>query len=107
MKRHCEIGHRIVQSSPELAPIADWVLKHQERWDGKGYPLGLSGADIPLECRILAVVDAYDAMTSNRPYRQAMSHELAIKELEYGAGAQFDPEVVSKFLQLLDERLQG
>lgn len=103
MKRHCEIGHRIVQSSPELLPIADWVLKHQERWDGKGYPLGIAGADIPLECRILSIVDAYDAMTSDRPYRQAMSHAKAVEELKCNAGSQFDPNLVALFLQLLCE----
>ena len=103
MKRHSEIGHRIVQSSPELLPIADWVLKHQERWDGTGYPLGIAGEEIPLECRILSIVDAYDAMTSDRPYRQAMSHAKAVEELQRNAGSQFDPNLVALFLQLLCE----
>ena len=73
MKRHSEIGHRIAQSAPDLQPIADYILRHHEWWNGGGYPLGLSGENIPLECRILAIADAYDAMTSDRPYRKAMS----------------------------------
>ena len=97
MRRHCEIGYRIAQSSPDLLPIADWILKHHEWWNGQGYPLGLSGEEIPLACRILAVADAYDAMTSNRPYRKAMSHEIAIAELKRCAGTQFDPAVVESF----------
>ena len=66
MKQHCEIGHRIALSAPDLVPIADWILKHHEWWNGKGYPLGLKGEEIPLECRILAIADAYDAMTSDQ-----------------------------------------
>jgi diguanylate cyclase (GGDEF)-like protein/PAS domain S-box-containing protein len=100
MKRHCEIGHRIALSAPELVIIADWILKHHEWWNGKGYPLGLEGEDIPLECRILAIADAYDAMTSDRPYRQAMDHEQAIDELKRYAGIQFDPELVELFLEV-------
>ena len=62
MQRHCEIGQHIAQASPELLPIADWVLKHHEWWNAQGYPLGLAAEEIPLECRMLAIVDAYDAM---------------------------------------------
>ena len=69
MQQHPEKGYRIASSSPDLAHIARLVLCHHERWDGQGYPLGLKGDNIPLECRILALVDAYDAMISNRPYR--------------------------------------
>ena len=98
MKRHCEIGYRIAQSSPDLVPIAEWILKHHEWWNGEGYPFGLKGAEIPLECRILAIADAYDAMTSDRPYRQAMSHEAASTELTRCAGKQFDPDLVKKFI---------
>ena len=87
MRRHCEIGHRIAQSSPDLLPVADWVLKHQEWWNGGGYPLGLAGERIPIECRILSIADAYDAMTSDRPYRKAMSHAAAVAELRRCAAA--------------------
>ncbi len=97
MRGHSEIGHRIARSSPELMPIADLILKHHEWWDGTGYPLGLSGTDIPLECRMLAIADAYDAMTSDRPYRRAMNHEAAIHELRRCAGIQFDPDLIELF----------
>lgn len=102
MQRHCEIGHRVALSSPDLVPIADWILKHHEWWNGKGYPMGLKGEEIPLECQILAIADAYDAMTSNRPYRKPMSHEKAISELKKCAGTQFDPYLVGKFIELLN-----
>lgn len=101
MKRHCEIGYRIAMSSPDLSPIAEWILKHHEWWDGSGYPLGLKGKAIPLECRILAVADAYDAMTSDRPYRKAMSHDDAVKELRKFAGKQFAPDIVRRFEEVI------
>jgi diguanylate cyclase (GGDEF)-like protein/PAS domain S-box-containing protein len=101
MQRHSEIGYRIAQSIPELSSISDLILKHHERWDGRGYPLGIKGRDIPLECRILAIIDAYDAMTNDRPYRRAMSVEEALAELRRNAGTQFDPELVVKFLNML------
>lgn len=102
MRRHCEIGYRIAQSAPDLVPIADWILKHHEWWDGKGYPLGLKGEEIPLECRILAIADAYDAMISDRPYRKALPHGEAIAELKCFAGIKFDPQLVLKFVQVLE-----
>ncbi len=101
MQRHCEIGYRIACASTELACIADWILHHHERWDGQGYPLQYAGEQIPLECRILAVVDAYDAMVSDRPYRRALPQEVAVRELTDKAGSQFDPQVVAIFLQVL------
>jgi HD-GYP domain-containing protein (c-di-GMP phosphodiesterase class II) len=101
IERHCSIGHRIALSAPDLAPIADWILKHHEWWNGEGYPLGLKREEIPLECRILAIADAYDAMTSDRPYRKAITHEEAVKELERCAGSQFDPVLTPKFIQVL------
>ena len=104
MRRHCEIGHRIAKSSPDLEPIADWILKHHEWWNGAGYPIGLKGEEIPLECRILAIVDSYDAMTSDRPYRKAMTHEQAINELIKCGGSQFDPYLVSRFIEMFKKR---
>lgn len=104
MKRHSEIGHRIAQSAPDLLPISDYILKHHERWDGAGYPLGIAGENIPIECRILAIADSYDAMTSDRPYRKGMSHTQAAAELQQGSGAQFDPGLVELALQLLPLR---
>jgi diguanylate cyclase (GGDEF)-like protein/PAS domain S-box-containing protein len=101
MKRHCEIGYRIAQSSADLAPIADLILKHHEWWNGKGYPLGLKEEEIPLGCRILAIADAYESMTGVRPYRKPMPHWVAIKELKKCAGTQFNPELVDKFVQVI------
>lgn len=103
MKKHSEIGYRIAQSSPELVHIADFILKHHEWWDGNGYPLGIAGEDIPLECRIVSVADAYDAMNSDRPYRKALPTERIIQELTGGAGSQFDPIIIDIFLGILHE----
>lgn len=100
MKRHCEIGYIIAMSPPDLGPIADLILKHHEWWNGEGYPMGLKEEEIPLECRILAVADAFDAMTSDRPYRKALSCEDALDELKKCAGKQFDPRLVDDFLRL-------
>ncbi|MCF6096345.1 diguanylate cyclase [Thermovorax subterraneus] len=102
MKQHCEKGYRIALSSPDLAHIADLILKHHERWDGSGYPLGLKDEEIPLACRILSVVDAYDAMTSERPYSKAKSKKEALAEIKNCAGKQFDPKVVEAFLALFE-----
>lgn len=103
MQGHCEIGYRIAKSALDLEPIADWILKHQEWWNGQGYPLGIKGREIPIECRILSIVDAYDAMINDRPYRKAMSQEAAIAELRKCAGKQFDPELVEPFIQILSQ----
>ena len=97
IQRHSEIGHRIALSVAEIRPVAEWILKHQEWWDGHGYPLGIAGDDIPMECRILAIADAYDSMTNDRPYRPAMTHEEAMKELQRCAGSQFDPFLIQLF----------
>ncbi|MBP2636700.1 MAG: diguanylate cyclase with sensor [Firmicutes bacterium] len=105
MRQHCDIGYRIAKSSPDLIPIAEWILKHQEHWNGNGYPLGLIGEDIPLPCRILAIVDAYDAMTNDRPYRKGMSHQDAIAEIRRCAGTQFDPELTDAFVDVLEEKI--
>ncbi|MGE5381513.1 MAG: PAS domain S-box protein [Methylocystaceae bacterium] len=102
MKRHCEIGHRIALASQELASLADLILKHHEWWDGGGYPLGLAGEQIPIECRILALADAYDAMTSDRPYRQAISSSEALKQICLNAGTQFDPFLTQQFASVIE-----
>lgn len=104
MKRHPEIGYRIAMSSPDLIPVAEGILCHQERWDGTGYPQELKGNDIPLLSRLVAVVDAYDAMTQDRPYRSAISHEEAIAEIERCAGTQFDPEIVRIFIERIGKQ---
>ncbi|MHB1345974.1 MAG: histidine kinase N-terminal 7TM domain-containing protein [Candidatus Humimicrobiaceae bacterium] len=102
MKKHPEIGFNIAQSTPELKAIAKGILTHQEKWDGTGYPLQLKGEEIPLIARIIAVVDAFDAMTTDRPYRKALSVEDAIVELKNGAGTQFDKNIVEKFLGIIN-----
>lgn len=101
MRTHPEKGYRIASNSPDLLPVADLILKHHEHFDGSGYPFGLTGEEIPLLCRILAVCDAYDAMTSHRPYRAAMRQAEAIAELRRCRGSQFDPNVVDQFIDVL------
>lgn len=106
MQRHSEIGFRLAQSGPELIHIADWILKHHEWWDGNGYPLGISGEAIPLECRILSIADAYDAMVSSRPYRDGRSQQAALDELNKCAGSQFDPYLVQKFVAIMESDIR-
>lgn len=101
MKRHPEIGYRILSAVPELNEIAEYVLAHHERWDGNGYPRGLKQEDIPYLARIITIVDAYDAMTSDRSYRDAQDESWAIRELEANAGRQFDPLLVPIFTAIL------
>ncbi|NLT22556.1 MAG: diguanylate cyclase [Syntrophorhabdus sp.] len=101
VRKHCDIGHRIAQSAASLTPIADYILKHHEWWDGSGYPLGLAGDEIPLESRIMAIADAYESMTGGRPHRNAVSREEALKELRRFAGTQFDPDLVKKFVKIV------
>ncbi|MBC7336896.1 MAG: HD-GYP domain-containing protein, partial [Clostridia bacterium] len=101
MRQHCERGYRIALSSPDLAGVADLILKHHERWDGTGYPLGLKGEEIPVECRILAIADAFDAMISRRPYREPVPVEAALAELKRCAGSQFDPHLVEVFASVV------
>ncbi len=103
MYKHPEKGYRIAAASPDLAGVADLILKHHERWDGTGYQLGIKGTEIPIECRILAIADAYDAMTNKRPYSKAKSKEEAVEELKRCSGTQFDPELVGIFLSILEE----
>lgn len=107
LKRHPEIGYRILSSSNEMAYIAEYVLKHHERPDGKGYPNAISGDDIPLEARITAVADAFAAMTNTRAYREGMPEEDAVNELRAMSGTQFDAKIVEIFVNdvLETERL--
>ncbi|GAB6107427.1 bifunctional diguanylate cyclase/phosphohydrolase [Fusibacter bizertensis] len=102
MKTHTAIGQRIASASPELKAISDLIYMHHEKWDGSGYPLGLKGKEIPLECRILSLVDSYDAMTNDRPYRKALSIEVAIAEIKRCSGTQFDPEMVEIFCAFIE-----
>lgn len=103
MKKHSEIGYHIAKASPDLAYISDFILKHHEWWNGQGYPLGLAGEEIPIECRILSIADAYDSMRNDRPYRKAMAYQDIIDELLRFSGIQFDPDLVAVFLELLND----
>ncbi|HET9509374.1 MAG TPA: diguanylate cyclase [Gaiellaceae bacterium] len=103
LERHPQIGFRMLESL-DVDPVADWVLHHHERWDGSGYPDGLPGDEIPLGARIIFVADAYDAMTSDRVYRDRFSGDEAIAELERCAGSQFDPEIVGALAAELGSR---
>ena len=103
IRLHPEKGSRIASVFPNLVDIAELIMKHHERWDGRGYPLGLKGKEIPIECRILAVVDSFDAMIKEKPYRKAFSKLEAIKELQRCSGTQFDPEIVDFFIETLIE----
>lgn len=103
IKSHTKKGYEIANSNTELKGIAQDILHHHERWDGKGYPDRLREEQIPLLSRIIAVVDSYDAMTNDRPYRRAMSVSDAVEELKRCAGSQFDPHIVSEFICMLKE----
>ena len=103
LQRHPQIGYRML-ASLGVEPVADWVLHQSERWDGAGYPEGLSHDSIPLGSRIVFVADAFDAMTSTRPYRPALRREEALRELERCSGSQFDPAVVDAFIATLEPR---
>ncbi|MCL5961075.1 MAG: HD-GYP domain-containing protein [Chloroflexi bacterium] len=102
MRRHSYLGYKMLSRIQFLSGAADMVHAHHERNDGKGYPSGLAGEAIPLGARIFTVVDTYDAMTSDRPYRKALSHEEALEEIRRNSGTQFDPKVVEVFLRMAD-----
>lgn len=99
IKRHPEIGYNILRTVNEYAQLAEYVLSHHERWDGKGYPRGLKGEEIPLLARLISIVDAFDAMTGYRTYRSPLSEEDAIEEIRKNAGTQFDPHMVNVFIE--------
>ncbi len=101
MKKHSEIGYKIAKSIPNLTSIAMGILTHHERWDGKGYPLKLAGESIPLNSRIIAIVDSFDAMTNDRPYKKALNTSQAIDELKRVSGSQLDPRLVNKFIAFI------
>jgi HD-GYP domain-containing protein (c-di-GMP phosphodiesterase class II) len=101
LHRHPESGYRIASSSPELADIADLILKHHENYDGKGYPLGLKGDAIPIECRLLSVAIAYSAMSNPRPYAKTLTPAETLAELQRCAGSQFDPVAVESFVSMM------
>jgi diguanylate cyclase (GGDEF)-like protein/PAS domain S-box-containing protein len=99
VKQHPEVGYRIAQASAELVRISHLILSHHERWDGNGYPQGLSGSNIPYLSRIISVIDSYDAMTQDRPYRKALPKNTAINEIINNASKQFDPKIARIFVE--------
>jgi diguanylate cyclase (GGDEF)-like protein len=105
IKAHPKLGANIIGNVPKLAPAVNSILYHHERWDGSGYPEGLKGEEIPLEARILAIADSFEAMTSARPYRPALSLEEVVTELRQGAGFQFDPGLVDMFIDIVEAGL--
>lgn len=103
IKKHSEFGYRILNASGDLSYLSDIVLSHHERWDGRGYPNGLKGEEIPLLSRVITIVDAFDAMTSDRAYKARKSIDEAIAELEKCSGTQFDPELVPVFIKYIKD----
>ena len=103
LRSYPEIGYNIALASQKFSGIAEYILTHHERWDGKGYPQGLKGEDIPLLSRMTAIADAYDVMRSGRFYKRTLSKDEAIKELRKSSGTQFDPTLVEEFIKILEE----
>lgn len=103
IKTHPELGEKLVTNIKKLQLISNWLKSHHERYDGKGYPEGLAGEAIPISSRIIAIADTYDAMTSNRSYRNALDHETAMAEIQRCSGSQFDPKLAELFIGLNDE----
>jgi len=105
VKAHPRLGANIISNIPNLVPCVSIILHHHERWDGGGYPEGLKGEEIPIEARILAIADSFEAMSSARPYRPALSLEQVVKELRQVAGHQFDPQLVKVFIGIIEAEL--
>ena len=105
IRKHPEIGAKILASAAEFGSIIPAVLHHHERYDGKGYPHGIKATEIPVEARIIAVADSFEAMTGHRPYREAFSSERAIAELKQNIGSQFDPSVAEVFVDILEKEI--
>ena len=103
MRQHPEAGAKMLEGIDHLKPAIPFVLYHHERWDGKGYPKGLAGDDIPIEGRIMAIVDAYDALRSKRPYQSGISKEEALERIHEGSRIHFDPYLIRKFLEIADK----
>lgn len=99
IRRHPEIGYRILSTVNDMSEMAEYVLAHHEMWNGEGYPKGLKGEEIPIQSRIIAIVDSYDAMTSERSYRSALPEAFAVEELQKNAGIQFDPQLIKVFIK--------
>ncbi len=106
IKKHPEIGYRILATTPEYAEIAQDILSHHERYDGRGYPRGIKGENIPLRARIISIADSYDAMISERPYRTPLTHQEAIEEIRRNLGTQFDPHLGTLFIDLFSNQLE-
>jgi HD-GYP domain-containing protein (c-di-GMP phosphodiesterase class II) len=102
MMRHPEVGHEILSEVPSFRLVAEVIQSHHERFDGQGYPRGVKGDEIPIASRIYAVVDAYAAMISERPYRKKMDHDMAVREIVRNSLTQFDPQVVQAFLEAME-----
>lgn len=106
MQKHSQVGYDLLCQHPLFGGIASIIQAHHERWDGLGYPFGLVGEAIPLEARIIAIADAFDAMTSDRPYRKGLCHSYGVQEIRSHSGDQFDPLCVEAFCEVVDQILQ-
>ncbi len=103
MKKHVELSITIIKHLPSLNHVIPAVIGHHERWDGKGYPRGLKGENIPFAARCLAIADAFDALTSNRPYRAGLTVNNALAEIKNNLGTQFDPAMGNMFIKLVQD----
>ena len=103
VKKHVVLGVKILEDIKQLGSVVKIIAAHHERYDGKGYPYGLKGEEIPIGARIIAIADAYDGMASERAYRKGLPHEIAIEEIKKGSGSQFDPQAVEGFISIIDE----